>query len=186
MSGFVVDGPESFVSKLVAGGARASLFKCKFTPINGAENSQSGAVVKSEFICKGVQVPASAVGIVNIMYMGRSVKFPGVRTFDDITTTIINDEGYNMRNKIESWMDKINSHAGNVRSTDAINKLATAGYSIDMDIHTLGKAGNTIGKWRLHNAWPTSLDQIDVNWEPNDAIMEYSVTWSYDYWTQPV
>ena len=37
-------------------------------------------------------------------------------------------------------------------------------------------------KQEFENCFPTALDQIDVNWDPNDAVMEYTVTWSYDYW----
>ena len=51
-----------------------------------------------------------------------------------------------------------------------------------MSLQSLGKAGGTLGTWTFYNIFPTSLDQIDVNWEPNDAIMEYAVTWAYDYW----
>jgi hypothetical protein len=115
--------------------------------------------------------------------MGRAVKLPGVKVFEDMTTTILNDEDYALRNKIESWMAKINSHFGNVRATSHVKKLGTdGGYSTDMTITAKGKSGGDIGKWTLYNCFPTSLDQIDVNWEPNDAIMEYAVTWAYDYW----
>ena len=183
MPGFVVDGSDSFISKLAGGGARASLFNANLI-FKGAlaENSKTGVMDNKTFgfMCKGVQIPSSAVGIVSVNYMGRAVKLPGNRSFEDMTTTILNDEGYALRNKIENWMNKINSHFGNVRAASHTNKLT--GYTATLDIQTRGKAGGNTGLWKLYNVWPTSLDQIDVNWEPNDAIMEYSVTWAYDYW----
>ena len=183
MPGFVVDGTDSIITKLVGGGARASLFQASFQLLG--EDGKAGAPEAKtfSFMCKGIQIPATSAGVVNVNYMGRGVKIPGVRVFEDLTTTILNDEDYGLRNKVENWMHKINSHFGNVRSKKFENKLGTQKYSTDMSLQSLGKAGGVLGTWTFYNIFPTSLDQIDVNWEPNDAIMEYAVTWSYDYWT---
>tara|TARA_B100000745_G_C20125513_1_gene385490 strand:+ start:502 stop:1059 length:558 start_codon:yes stop_codon:yes gene_type:complete len=184
MAGFQVDGQDSFISKLSGGGARASLFDSQITLLGDDSTSKTGTE-NFTYACKGIQIPPSTVGIVSTMFMGRAVKLPGNRSFDDITTTVLNDEGYALRNKIESWMHKLNSHFGNVRDPKFVKKLGTTGYTRSMLITTRGKEGAAIGKWELKNCWPSSLDQIDVNWEPNDAIMEYSVTWAYDYWIIP-
>jgi hypothetical protein len=113
--------------------------------------------------------------------MGRAIKLPGNRTYEDLTTTVINDEGYSFRNTIESWMGKLNSHVGNVRADAYMSKLT--GYTKSMFLVTMKKDGDNDGAgWEFVNCFPTSLDQIDVNWDPNDAIMEYSITWAYDYW----
>ena len=53
-----------------------------------------------------------------------------------------------------------------------------------MYLSTYTKAGSVDGgTWMFSNIFPTSLDQIDVNWDPNDAVMEYTINWAYDYWT---
>ena len=62
--------------------------------------------------------------------MGRAVKLPGNRSYEDLTTTVINDEGYSFRNQTEHWMANLNSHAGNVRATSHMAKLT--GYSTQM------------------------------------------------------
>ena len=113
--------------------------------------------------------------------MGRAVKLPGNRTYEDLSTTVINDEGYNFRNTVENWMSKLNSHAGNVRAASHISKLG--GYTGTMYLKTFTKTGAVDGDpWMFFNIFPTSLDQIDVNWDPNDAVMEYTINWAYDYW----
>ncbi len=182
MAGFVVDGTNSFVSKMSGGGARASLFQA-FITINASLGEMPTATSKPDFsyICKGIQIPANIIGVTTVNYMGRAVKLPGNRTYEDLTTTVINDEGYAFRNQVENWMSKINSHAGNVRASTHTAKLS--GYTGTMTLNTYTKAGvlETDG-WSFMNVFPTSLDQIDVNWEPNDAVMEYTINWAYDYW----
>jgi hypothetical protein len=179
MAGFVVDGQNSFISKLVDGGARASLFSASITPLGEAPTGTAKA--DFSFICKGIQIPTNTIGVTTVNYMGRAVKLPGNRTYEDLTTTVINDEGYSFRNQIENWMSKLNSHAGNVRSSSHMAKLT--GYTSTMFLTTYSKTGTAGGPgWNFMNCFPTSLDQVDVNWEPNDSIMEYTITWAYDYW----
>lgn len=175
---FQVDGQNSFISKLTSGGARATLFEVELTPKGDA--SSTGSQTEFKFMCKGVQIPANALGITTVNYFGRAVKIPGNRTFEDLTTTIINDEGYPIRNQLESWMGKLNSHLGNVRDKSFVQKIG--GYVADMTLKTYTKTGDVDRKYTFKNCFPTSLDQIDVNWDPNDAVMEYGVTWAYDYW----
>ena len=179
MPGFQVDGENSFIMKLEQGGARASLFNAT---INMAgKGSSDGTVQEMKFFCKGIQIPSNVVGVTTVNYMGRAVKLPGNRTYEDLSTTIINDEGYSLRNQIENWMSNLNSHAGNVRLASHVAKLD--GYTSTMRLTTFKKTGHQDGDtWSFYNCWPTALDQIDVNWEPNDAVMEYAVTWAYDYW----
>jgi len=179
MAGFVVDGADSFISKLVDGGARASLFSASIAALGDVATGTTKA--DFSFICKGIQVPTNSIGVTTVNYMGRAVKLPGNRTYEDLTTTVINDEGYAFRNQIENWMSKLNSHAGNVRASASMAKLT--GYTSTMFLRTFSKTGSEAGPgWSFMNIFPTSLDQIDVNWEPNDSIMEYTITWAYDYW----
>ena len=175
---FVVDGQNSFISKLAKGGARATLFDVNIT-LKG-DTSTTGSNPGFKFMCKGVQIPANALGITTVNYFGRAVKIPGNRTFEDLTTTVINDEGSAIRNQLESWLHKLNAHQGNVRDAQRLSKLG--GYVADMTVTTYSKTGDQDRFYTFENCFPTALDQIDVNWDPNDAVMEYTVTWAYDYW----
>jgi len=77
-------------------------------------------------------------------------------------------------------MHKLNSHQGNVRDASMIKKLD--GYTADMTVSTYQKTGIHDAMYKFENCFPTALDQIDVNWDPNDSVMEYTVTWAFDYW----
>ncbi len=181
MPGFVVDGTDSFISKMTEGGARASLFQAQIALAGLGSPPQGTDLADFKFICKGIQIPSNTLGITTVNYMGRAVKLPGNRSYEDLTTTVINDEGYSFRNQTEHWMANLNSHAGNVRATSHMAKLT--GYTTQMYLNTYSKTGGKDGDgWTFYNIFPTSLDAVDVNWDPNDAIMEYTITWAYDYW----
>jgi hypothetical protein len=41
---------------------------------------------------------------------------------------------------------------------------------------------NKTGEYILFNAYPTDLGQVDLSWDSQDTIQEYTVTITYDYW----
>ena len=97
-------------SQLALGGARPTLFQVNITnPANAA------ADLKSPFLIRASQVPASTLGFIEVPYFGRKVKIAGDRTFAEWNVTVINDEDFLIRNSMEEWMNTINSHLGNVR-----------------------------------------------------------------------
>jgi len=130
-------------------------------------------------MAKTAQLPGSTVGTVPVYYFGRELKFAGNRTFADWTLTIINDEDFTIRNSIESWMNAINSHAGNVRNTAA---LSTSGYTVDATVTQYGKTGDELKKYTFVGLFPVDLAPIDLDWGSNDAIEEYQTTFAYQWW----
>lgn len=179
---FKIDGASGFISKLSKEGARAALFEvtCALKGVNvDTADGDGNSLLK--YMCKGVQIPTNQVGIAQVNYFGRPVKYPGNRTFDDLTLTIINDEGYAVRNRIENWMDRINSIQTNKRHESMPGKNQ---YTSDLILDSLTKDGKVASgrSWIFRNCFPTSLDQVDLAWDTNDSIMEFTTTWSYDYW----
>ena len=130
-------------------------------------------------MAKAAQLPGSTIGQVTVPYFGRELKFPGNRTFADWSITIINDEDFAIRNSFESWMNLINSHAGNVREANSINPSS---YSVDAEVVQYGKGGNEIKRYKFVGMWPMDLAPIDLAWDSNDTIEEFAVTFGYQYW----
>ena len=167
-----------FRANLVGDGARPNLFQVTLIfPTVAANGSAAGQ--KATFLCKTSQLPGSTIGIAPQYYFGRELKIPGNRTFADWTLQIINDEDFLIRNAIESWMNAINSHAGNVRNASAING---SGYAVDASVSQYGKAGAIIKTYNFVGLWPMDLAPIDLDWGSNDTIEEYAVTFGYQWW----
>ena len=175
----------TFVSTNIAEHAKSSTFLCKLTDFKGdlsatfAEGGSSDAATLWTYTCKGIQIPSSTIGVINVNYQGRPIKYPGNRTFEDLTTTVMADEGHATRNNIESWLHKLNHNVRNVRDSTFVSK---PDYTANMSLEVYDKEGSVQATYTFKNVFPTSLDAVDVAWDSNDAIMEYTVTWSYDWW----
>ena len=111
---------------LSAGGARANLFDVTISDIDATLMSAAG-VKEFTFACKAAAIPAMVVGVVEVPYFGRVVKVPGNKTFDNWSVTIINDEGFLVRNGFEKWVASMGTHIGNVQSAES-SKLTTGLY----------------------------------------------------------
>ena len=167
---------------LAKGGARANLFDVTIAGA-AATTHLAGGVAEFKFACKAAAIPAMAVGVVEVPYFGRVVKVPGNKTFDNWSVTIINDEGFLVRNGMEKWVASMGTHIGNVQS--AVSAKLEAGLYGNATVQHYGKQGPTdkIAEYKFVNIFPVSVSEIALGWDANDAIEEYTVEFAYDYWT---
>ena len=111
--------------------------------------------------------------------MGRGINIPANRAAATWETTIYNDEGMEVRNNLESWMEQLNSHKSNVR---AAAMIAIQSYTGTLKVRQFAKAGGVSTKsYEFVDAWPSAVGDITVDWETNE-IQTYAVTWEYSYW----
>ena len=168
---------DSFTSKLKAGGALASLFEAELTVSKGREASSS--IEDFKFLCKATTLSGDTIDVATVTYMGRGINIPSNRAAVQWTTTVYNDEGMGIRNNIESWMEKLNSHKSNVRDS-AMSQIQS--YTGTLKVKTFEKAGTVIPKsYEFIDAWPSAVGEITVDWETND-IQTYDITWEFSYW----
>jgi T4-like virus tail tube protein gp19 len=178
-----------FTNQLVNDGARPNLFQVVLPGIPAPLGSNQLQNVSSPsnrlaFMAKAAQIPGSSIGQVPLYYFGREVKFAGNRTFADWTLTIINDEDFTIRTSLETWMNWINSNAGNVRGTgNAPTNTAGQTYALDATVNQYGKNGNVIQAYNFVGMFPIDISPIDLDWGSNDTIEEFTVTFAYQYWT---
>ena len=85
---------------LAKGGARANLFQVVISDIDATLMTAAG-VKEFTFACKAAAIPAMAVGVVEVPYFVRVIKVPVNKTFDNWSTTVINDEDFNVSNAFE-------------------------------------------------------------------------------------
>lgn len=167
-----------FRSNLVGDGARPNLFSVTLV-FPGVAAGGATAGQKVSFMAKSAQLPGSTIGTVPVYYFGRELKFAGNRTFADWTLQIINDEDFAIRNAVESWMNAMNSHQGNVRNAAA---NGSSGYTVDAEVTQFSKTGDPLKTYKFVGMFPVDLAPIDLDWGSNDTIEEYAVTFAYQYW----
>ena len=164
------------------GGARANLFD---VTISGSVASGFLGAGLKEFVfaCKAANIPPMTVGTIDVPYFGRVIKVPGNKTFENWSVTIINDEGFLVRNGFEKWVASMGTHIGNVQSS-ASSTLDSGLYG-NATVAQYSKTGETsiLALYNFVNIFPVSVSEITLGWDANDAIEEYTVEFAYDYWT---
>ncbi len=165
-------GVDDFKSKLTGGGARANMFKvtCNFP------GYAQGDVELTSFLCKGAQLPASIIAPITVPFRGRQLQIAGDRTFEPWTITVINDSEFNVRNSFERWMNGINEHNNNSGLVNPVD------YQADMIVEQLRRDGTVAKRYDFRGTWPTNISAIDVNYDSENAIEEFTVELQVQYW----
>ena len=165
-------GIDDFKSKLTGGGARSTLYKATIN----YPSFVGGDVELTSFLIKAsTGLPASNLEELPVPFRGRILKMAGNRTFDDWTTTIINDTDFRIRNDLEKWSNAINEHSANTGLTN------TNDYFADMVIEQLDRDGSVLKKYDFRGCWPKTIAAIAVGYE-SEAIEEFECTWAVQYW----
>jgi len=167
-----------FKSALIGGGARPNLFEVELTtlPNNIAWDSDN-----FRFMCKSAALPAQNVASIDVPFRGRIFKVAGDRTIDTWTVTIINDEGFILRNAFEEWSNLIADLDTNIGATDP------SAYMVNAKVYQLGRGsvpssqdntGNSnavLKEYEFIDIFPTNVSQIDLSYDSSDTIEEFTV-----------
>ena len=168
---------DAFRGKMTGGGARANLFEVNvnFPGVAGGDTELTN------FMCKATSLPGVTMAPVEVPFRGRMVKFPGDRTFEEWTMTVYNDTNFTIRDSFETWMNAMNTHLSNVGLV--VDNAGYGTYLADIEVSQLNESGSTVKKYKLRNAFPTSISAIELSYDQTTAIEEFTINLSYDYWT---
>ena len=162
-----------FKAKLAGGGARANQFKVTM-PFPGYAQV-GGEIEDLAFLCTTAQIPAMNVGLVNVPFRGRQIKIAGDRTFADWSITVLNDTNFKLRNAFERWQNGINNMSDNEGLSNPVD------YQVDAFVDQLDRNGNVIKSYTFRGMFPTTLDDIALDYGTNNAVESFSATHRYQY-----
>ena len=173
----ITSNVSSFLTQ-VKQGVRPNMFQVDITFPGTVEADQTLV----SYMCKSAALPASNIGVIEVPFRGRTVKIAGDRTFDNWSATFINDKEMKSRSYFEQWLNQINTHKAN---TGEIQDPTAYGRSVV--IRQLEKdstpAGSELRSYKIWYAFPISTSAIDLAYDSNDQIEEFSVEFQYSYWT---
>ena len=143
----------------------------------------------TNILCKSAALPGSNLGVIEVPFRGRTVKIAGDRTFDTWTATFFADSNMEVSGLFEDWANSINSHEGNTAERFLPNQ-GTTGYMADLFVSQLEKddqvGGSVISTYQLHHCFPTNVSAIDLAYDSNDQVSEFTVEWQYSFFTAGV
>ena len=150
------------------------------------DNKDNSKVELSSVLCKSAALPGSNLGVIEVPFRGRTVKIAGDRTFDTWTATFFNDKNFKIRALFEAWANLINTHADNT-SELFLPTEQSGGYMANLFVTQLEKdaqaGGSSLRTYQLHHCFPTNISAIDLAYDSNDQIEEFTVEWQYSYFT---
>lgn len=170
--------PSEFASQLTGGGSRMNLFEFRLTFPAALVSNSNLASSKITFMAKAASLPASSVPSVAVPYFGRHIQVAGDRTFAPMNITVIMDEDYLVRDAFELWSNSIKGHESNLNTAGTPHN-----YKIDCEVLQYGKDGTVNKTYRLVGVFPTDISEVQLNWDNNNSIGEFTATLTMDYWT---
>ena len=132
-------------------------------------------------MCKAAQLPAQNVANIDVPFRGRIFKVAGDRTIDTWTVTVINDEGFILRNAFEEWANLIAKLDTNLGATDPSAYMTNAkvfqlGRGSTTSSTTSAGASNAVLKeYEFVDIWPSNVAAIDLSYDSSDAIEDFTV-----------
>lgn len=164
------------------GGVRPTLFDVELV-FPEALGINSETYQRVMLLCRSATVPIMPLESIRVPYQGRSIKVAGDREFPDWTVRIINDEDFSIRVALEKWSDSINTLEGN-----RMLNTFPMGYKTSATVRQYSKGGPGEGAvplraYKLHGIFPVNVDAMVVDWDAQNQIQEFDVTFAYDYWT---
>jgi hypothetical protein len=157
-------------------GARPNLFRISFASPDLTGGASDSVL---SILCKAGQIPASTIGVIDVpMIGGRRYKIGGERSFSDWTVTVLNDGTFANRTALEDYQKKFVSNSYESATIgDRNTNRAT------VTVEHLGADGKATRTYKLVNCWPSDISTIDLSYDSTDSIEEFTVTWTYDYFT---
>ena len=156
---------------LTGGGARANYFEVQIPTFGGNLTTEQG------FLVKAAQMPASIIAPITVPFRGRQLQIAGDRTFEPWTITVLNDTDFAIRNAMEEWMNAINQHSSNKSLEDE------DAYYKDAEVRQLDRQGNVVKTYNFVGIWPSNISAIDVSYDSENTIEEFTVEFQVTYWT---
>ena len=168
----------NFKSALIGGGARPNLFEVELTTLPSGIDWDADSF---RYMAKAATLPASNIANIDVPFRGRIFKIAGDRTIDPWTVTIINDEGFKLRNAFEEWANLIAKLENNLGATDP------SAYMVNAKVYQLGRgstpnaksnsgtANSVLKEYEFYNIWPSTVAAIDLSYDSTDTIEEFTV-----------
>jgi hypothetical protein len=176
-----------FKSELIGGGARPNLFEVELTTF--PDGIAGWDADNFRFMCKAAALPPMNIGAIDVPFRGRIFKVAGDRTIDTWTVTVINDEGFLLRNAFEEWTQLIARLSNNLGATDPSAYMRNAKVyqlgrgSVASSKNSSGSANAVLKEYEFVDIFPTNVSQIDLSYDSSDTIEEFTVEFQVQSYT---
>ena len=173
-----------FKARLLGGGARPNLFNVQIPSLPDFVAGWDATVQENfSFLCKASALPAQNIASIDVPFRGRQFKVAGDRTIDNWTVTVINDENFAIRRRMEQWSEGILNLGNNTGTTNPNNYMRTG------NVEQLGRGTVSpstqpgsdddnravLAEYEFIDIWPVTVGDIALSYESGDTLEEFDV-----------
>ena len=173
-----------FKARLLGGGARPNLFNVQLPALpDFVEGWDSTVQENFSFLCKASALPAQNIASIDVPFRGRQFKVAGDRTIDNWTVTVINDENFAIRRRMEQWSEGIlnlNNNTGTTNPNDymrtgTVEQLGRGAVTPSSKPATDDDSRVVLATYEFQDIWPVTVGDIALSYESGDTLEEFDV-----------
>lgn len=164
-----------FRASMYSGGVRPNSFEIEIDYPAFVTTGNSASLL-GVYHCRSGSLPASTVAPIPLAYQGRTINVAGEREFQPWQCMIYNED-FKIRDALETWSNGINNITNNT------GVIQPALYQTNIRIRQKDRNGIVIKTVELFDAMPVEVGAIELDWENNNAIEQFGVTFVYNYYT---
>ena len=168
---------EDFKAILQGGGVRPTMFQVELTFPTGVSRNNNRLTNDGTFLIKATALPASTIGVIDVPFRGRKLKVSGDREFADWNVNILNDVSFGLREGLEEWSERIQNH------NYALGAPELNDYYASAIVRQLDRDGRQLRAYSFEGIWPREIEAINLDFEANNAVEDYGVTFAVQYWS---
>lgn len=168
---------QDFKSILQGGGVRPTMFQVELTFPPNVSADVNQATQEGTFLIKSAQLPNSNVKNIAVPFRGRQLKVTGDRDYADWNVSVLNDTTFGLRKAFEKWSEVCQ----NMNYALGANTLDQ--YFSNAIVRQLDRDGNQLRAYRFEGIWPTEVGSIELSFDTNDSVEEFSVNFVVQYWS---
>lgn len=179
------------------GGTRSNRFRVNGSILKYDTNRLGSSDQKlTNFHIRSASLPASIIGAIPVNYRGRTVFYPGDRSYQPWNITVLDDRQASKNHTgrqntktlfdlFHDWHRRINDHQSN---TDAnkTNKplLPDQHFATDWHIEQLDTNGRQtpLRRFDLKHCWPAAIGPLEFDMSQDNTLMTFSVTLLYSHY----
>lgn len=136
----------------------------------------------SQYTVTAATLPGIEQGDIQVPIHGRIAKFVGDIQYQPWQIQIINNQTFDLRDAFERWVQLTNRAFYNTGSNDPNE------YMVDLKVEQMtkdangGERGEVLKTYNFIRAFPTSISDMQGDYQALNTFQNFAVTINYQYW----
>ena len=130
-----------------------------------------------KFHCRATNQPLDQVEPIKIGYQNRKIGIAGDRDYAEWIVTVYVDEEQKIRKQFIDWSELLHAHGREISGSTPEN------YKKIAYVKQYARDGETItNQIKISGIFPTNIAEIALDWDANNEVEVFDVSFNVDFW----